>query len=61
MKDLATDGRNSLTQFRSQEKKQGDRQSVPNIEETIVVQLPQETTLKQDEAQIDKLLKRDED
>ena len=37
MKDLASDGRNSLTQFRSQEKKQGDRQSVPNIEESIVV------------------------
>ena len=59
MKDLNTDGRNSLTQFRSQEKKQGDRQSVPNIEETIVVQLPQETMLKPDEPQIDKLLQRD--
>ena len=38
------DGRNALQQIQSQEKKAGDRQSVPNIEDTITVQLESEVT-----------------
>ena len=37
-----TDGRNALQQIQSQEKKAGDRQSVPNIEDTLTVQLESE-------------------
>ena len=39
-----TDGRNALQQIQSQEKKAGDRQSVPNIEDTLTVQLESEIT-----------------
>ena len=34
-----SDARNAVAQLQSQEKKIGDRQSVPNIEESITVQL----------------------
>ena len=48
--ELLGDGRNHVAQLQSQEKKAGDRQSVPNIEESIVVQLGDEAPANNESA-----------